>query len=173
MVSWDSIFNLQSLTTSKMRKCQTTDYKTVSVAQRKNLLDWKPASLINYEPFEGSFLCFFWQKKPFKIKKIYIVASSLKSCIKWSKKNRFFFSKFNYEFLTGFVTSKILIMNHISVFIWGLPCKKNWPQMGCQLWKVLNLFFHNLGLPTMLSKLTFNTFHPLPVISSSRKDIPR
>ena len=74
-----------------------SDYKTVSVTQSKNLLDWKPASLTNYElPMRAFFLCFLGQK--IKKENLNIVASELKSCIKWSKKNHNFFSKFNYEF---------------------------------------------------------------------------
>ena len=37
-----------------------SDYKTVSVAQSKNLLDWKPASLINYELLLRTVLKVFW-----------------------------------------------------------------------------------------------------------------
>ena len=40
-----------------------SDYKTVSVAQSKNLLDWKPASLTNFELFLRAVSVFFGQKK--------------------------------------------------------------------------------------------------------------
>ena len=42
-----SIFYLQSFDNCKDKKM--SDYKSVSVTQSKNLQDWKPASLINYE----------------------------------------------------------------------------------------------------------------------------
>ena len=66
-----------------------SDYKTVSVAQSKKMLDWKPASLINYGLLLRAvlFLCFLGQ-----FFSLNIVASTLKSCIKWSfKKNMLFF----------------------------------------------------------------------------------
>ena len=43
-----------------------SDYKTVSVAQSKNLLNWKPASLTNYELLlRVVILCFLGQKSFF------------------------------------------------------------------------------------------------------------
>ena len=67
------------------------DYKTVSVAQSKKLLDWKllPSLVGLWAIFEGWFLCFGRQLIFLKS----VVVSALKSCIKWSLKKYSFFSK--------------------------------------------------------------------------------
>ena len=62
MLSRGYFFNLQSLTTSKMRQIQTI--KLSQFQKEKNLLDWKLVVLWDYEQLlRGVFLCFRWQKK--------------------------------------------------------------------------------------------------------------
>ena len=65
-------------------------------------------------------------------KSLRIISKNLKEWVhkkkRWFKKNiycivrniSFSFSKFNYESKTGIVTSKMVIKNHFSVFIWLL-----------------------------------------------------
>ena len=77
MLSGDSIFILQSLTTSKMRKIPTI---SVSAPQSKNLLDLKLVVLGNYEQLlRGGFFYVFGGKKIFFQN---ILATALKSYIK-------------------------------------------------------------------------------------------
>ena len=55
-----------------------SDYSTVSVAQSKNLLDRKPASLNNYELLmRAVFVMFYWGKNQIFSKNI--VVSTLKN----------------------------------------------------------------------------------------------
>ena len=50
MLSGDSIFKkFHSVKCDNLKDEKMSDNKTASVEQSKNLLDWKPASLTNYE----------------------------------------------------------------------------------------------------------------------------
>ena len=72
-----------------------SDFKTVSVSQRKNLLDWKLLVLWDYEQLlRGVFLCLRGAKKILRFFLKNILATALKSYIKWLL---YFFSFFFWK----------------------------------------------------------------------------
>ena len=93
-----------------------SDFKTVSVSQRKNLLDWKLVVLWDYEQLlRGVFLCFGGQKE---FKKKNILANALKSYKKWLLYIYFFFLK-NFEKVekNGIISTKFSLRCTPSVIL--------------------------------------------------------
>ena len=85
LLSGDFIFILQSLTTWKMRKCQTLKLSQFHKAKTCWTENWWSSGIMS-NLWRQFFM--FWGAKFFFLN---IVASALKSCIKWSLKDICFF----------------------------------------------------------------------------------
>ena len=105
-----------------------SDYKTVSVAQSKNLLDWKLPGLTNYEQLLKAVFFVFWGSFFFK----YCSFHTKKLHNMKFKKIHIFVSKFYYKFQIGIVTFRTSLIQHsitytqdISNVIWQFWGNKN------------------------------------------------
>ena len=103
-------FILQSLTTSKMRKFQTIKLSKFHKANTCWTENFWPSGIMSN--FWGQFFMFWGQKIHLKFFEN-IVASALKSCIKWSlKKIQFSFSEFYHEFWIAITTLQTSLLQY-------------------------------------------------------------